>query len=201
MQIQTIGNVLKRKKEEETWDLYKIKIGKNSNVTIGLDNSLRLFSTATYYHRWRMCRILWHLIENWISTRRSRGLPEKCDVWGSRIVTSKERTLLQAIQSRNLDFTSTGQLTYWSTDPNKLSDFLVFLHRRCIPHPRTNWGKLRFKLGPQRCNSNSKYRYYLVTKYAAWYGSGMSSIGLYATFYERRLTSGQGRDRLSFDKI
>lgn len=148
-----------------------------------------------------MCRILWYLIENWISTRRSRGLSEKYDVWGSRIIASKERTLLQAIQSRNLDFTSTGQLTYWSTDPNKLSDFLVFLHRRYIPHPRTNWGKLRFKLGPQRCNSNSKYRYYLVTKYAAWYGSGMSSIGLYATFYERRLTTGQGRDRLSFDKI
>lgn len=131
-----------------------------------------------------MCRILWYLIENWVSIRRGRGLSEKCDVWGSRIITSEGRSLLQAIQSGNLDFMSTGQLTYWPTDPNKLSNFLVFLHQRCIPNPRTNWNKLRFKLGPQRCNCNSKYRYYLVTKYAAWYGSGMSSIGAYATIYD-----------------
>lgn len=173
-----------KEKKEETWNLSKIKIGKNSNITTGLDNSLRLVSTATYYRRWRMCRILWYLIENWISIRRSRGLFEKCDVWGSRIIASEERSLLQAIQSRNLDFISTSQLTYWSIDPNKLSDFLVFLHRRRIPHPRTNWVKLRFKLGPQRCKSNGKYRYYLVAKYAGWSGSGMSSIGLYATIYE-----------------
>jgi transposase len=46
--------------------------------------------------------------------------------WGSRTTTTKGRELLATIRSNNLNYTSTGQPTYWPTDPQKIPDLLDF---------------------------------------------------------------------------
>lgn len=46
--------------------------------------------------------------------------------WGSRLITSRGRELIKAIQSKNLNYISTGTPTYWPADPNKIPDLLDF---------------------------------------------------------------------------
>jgi hypothetical protein len=47
-------------------------------------------------------------------------------LWGSRLVTTKERELASLIRTHNYSFLSTGTPTYWPTDPNKLPYLLDF---------------------------------------------------------------------------
>ena len=52
----------------------------------------------------------------------------KHTAWGSRITTTKDRELFSLLQEKNYSFLSTGNPTYWPTDPTKqpdLSDFFV----------------------------------------------------------------------------
>lgn len=46
--------------------------------------------------------------------------------WGSRLVTTRGRQLYQAVKDLNLDCLSTGEPTYWPTDPRKTPDLLDF---------------------------------------------------------------------------
>lgn len=46
--------------------------------------------------------------------------------WGSRLITTKGRELLKAIDTNNYSFLSTGTPTYWPTDPQKIPDLLDF---------------------------------------------------------------------------
>jgi len=46
--------------------------------------------------------------------------------WGSRITTTKGRNLLAAIENNNAKYLSTGEPTYWPTDPNKVPDLIDF---------------------------------------------------------------------------
>lgn len=46
--------------------------------------------------------------------------------WGSRLTTTKGRTLLKLITDNKYNFPSTGSPTYWPSDPNKISDVLDF---------------------------------------------------------------------------
>lgn len=46
--------------------------------------------------------------------------------WGSRIITTRGRQLLKSIIGNNLQHISTGEPTYWPTDPNKTPDLLDF---------------------------------------------------------------------------
>lgn len=46
--------------------------------------------------------------------------------WGSRLITPKGRNLLTAIANSNCSHLSTGEPTYWPTDPNRLPDLLDF---------------------------------------------------------------------------
>lgn len=46
--------------------------------------------------------------------------------WGSRLITSRGRELMKAMQSNNLQQLSTGQPTYWPTDRRKLPDTIDF---------------------------------------------------------------------------
>jgi exonuclease III len=46
--------------------------------------------------------------------------------WGSRLTNTKGNELFQAIQEYRCDVHTTGKTTYWSTDLNKLSDFIDF---------------------------------------------------------------------------
>lgn len=132
------------------------------------------------------------MIENWVSIRRGRGLSEKCDVWGSRIITSEGRSLLQAIQSGNLDFMSTGQLTYWLTDLNKLSDFLDSFTRdvsQIHAQIETNYSDVIVTVSTDITWSQNMLR-------------DMALVCLRSDSTQRSTTtSDQGRDRLSFDKI
>lgn len=50
----------------------------------------------------------------------------KHTTWGSRIDTTNKRELLKAINSNNYKTVSTGEPTYWATDPNKMPDLLNF---------------------------------------------------------------------------
>lgn len=50
----------------------------------------------------------------------------KHTVWGSRLITPKGRNLLCAITRQNCEHLSTGEPTYWPTDPNKIPDLLDF---------------------------------------------------------------------------
>lgn len=47
-------------------------------------------------------------------------------VWGARVTTTKGRELLTAMHSNNLNYVTTGEPTYWPTDPNKTPDLLDF---------------------------------------------------------------------------
>jgi hypothetical protein len=46
--------------------------------------------------------------------------------WGSRITTTKGRELQKSIRNFNSICITTRQPTYWSSDPQKISDFLDF---------------------------------------------------------------------------
>jgi hypothetical protein len=50
----------------------------------------------------------------------------KLNNWGSRLITPKGRNLLQSITNCNCSYLSTGEPTYWPTDPNKTPDLLDF---------------------------------------------------------------------------
>ncbi|GBP54816.1 RNA-directed DNA polymerase from mobile element jockey [Eumeta japonica] len=46
--------------------------------------------------------------------------------WGSRLITTRGRQLYQAVKELNLECLSTGEPTYWPTDPRKTPDLLDF---------------------------------------------------------------------------
>lgn len=47
-------------------------------------------------------------------------------MWGSRLVTPRGRELQQCVTNKTFETLSTGQPTYWPTDPNKIPDLLDF---------------------------------------------------------------------------
>jgi hypothetical protein len=51
----------------------------------------------------------------------------KHTIWGSRLITTKGRELLQVIRNKNYKFLSTGSPIYWPTDNQKIPDLLDFL--------------------------------------------------------------------------
>jgi hypothetical protein len=46
--------------------------------------------------------------------------------WGARLITTKRRSLLEAMHRQNSNYLSTGEPTYWPSDHNKLPDLLDF---------------------------------------------------------------------------
>lgn len=48
-------------------------------------------------------------------------------LWGSRLTLPRGRELKESLNKNNICILSTGQPTYWPTDPNKLPDLLDFL--------------------------------------------------------------------------
>ncbi|GBP66443.1 RNA-directed DNA polymerase from mobile element jockey [Eumeta japonica] len=53
--------------------------------------------------------------------------------WGSRLVTTRGRQLYQAVKELNLECLSTGEPTYWLTDPRKTPDLLdLFITKNII---------------------------------------------------------------------
>lgn len=46
--------------------------------------------------------------------------------WGSRLTTTKGRELYNLLQESNYQYLSTGEPTYWPSDPNKVPDLLDF---------------------------------------------------------------------------
>lgn len=46
--------------------------------------------------------------------------------WGSRLTTTRGRELKKAIDSNSLNILTTGEPTYWPTDPNKTPDLIDF---------------------------------------------------------------------------
>jgi hypothetical protein len=46
--------------------------------------------------------------------------------WGSRLITTKGRELLKAINEYKCEAISTGKATYWPKDPNRIPDLLDF---------------------------------------------------------------------------
>lgn len=56
--------------------------------------------------------------------------------WGSRLTNTKGRSLLSALLEKNIQFVSTGEPTYWPTDPNKIPDLIDFLVYKGIDKKR-----------------------------------------------------------------
>jgi hypothetical protein len=52
---------------------------------------------------------------------------------GSRLVTPRGRRVLKAMERNNLKHLSTGELTYWPSDKNKLPDLVDFCVTKGIP--------------------------------------------------------------------
>jgi len=50
----------------------------------------------------------------------------KHTVWGSHITTTKGRKLYNLLKKKKISFLTTGNPTYWPTDPNKQPDLLDF---------------------------------------------------------------------------
>jgi hypothetical protein len=50
----------------------------------------------------------------------------KHNVWGSPITSIKGRELFNLLQEKKYSFLSTGNPTYWSTDPTKQPDLYNF---------------------------------------------------------------------------
>jgi hypothetical protein len=50
----------------------------------------------------------------------------KHTAWGSRLITPRGRVLYNLMQDENLLHLSSGEPTYWPSDPNKLPDLLDF---------------------------------------------------------------------------
>ena len=57
----------------------------------------------------------------------------KHNLWGSRTFNPKGRELYKCIQSHNLHQVSTGEPTYWPSDPNKYPDVIDFCICKGIP--------------------------------------------------------------------
>lgn len=53
--------------------------------------------------------------------------------WGSRLVSTKGKQLLETINEKNLDSVSTGHPTYWPTDRQKTPDLLDFFIVKGVP--------------------------------------------------------------------
>lgn len=58
--------------------------------------------------------------------------------WGCRLTTTKGRELLAAMKENNLGYLSTGQPTYWPTDPRKIPDLLDFCVTKGINNRKNN---------------------------------------------------------------
>jgi hypothetical protein len=56
--------------------------------------------------------------------------------WGSRITTRKGRNLLQATLQLHINHLSTGEPTYWPSDPDKTPDVLDFALTKGIPNSK-----------------------------------------------------------------
>lgn len=61
----------------------------------------------------------------------------KHPMWGSRLANPRGRQLLRSLNEKNLDHLSTGEPTYWPSDPRKIPDLLDFfitkgLSRNCL---------------------------------------------------------------------
>jgi hypothetical protein len=50
----------------------------------------------------------------------------KHTLWGSRLITTKDRELTRIIQEQKYSYLSAGTPTYWPTDSNKTPDLLDF---------------------------------------------------------------------------
>jgi hypothetical protein len=55
--------------------------------------------------------------------------------WGSRLITPRGREVLKTMESQHLHYFSTGEPSYWPSDPNKLPDLLDFCVTKDIPPP------------------------------------------------------------------
>lgn len=69
--------------------------------------------------------------KNFLSTLGPRYLAggdwnAKHTYWGSRLITTRGRHLYEATKSGSFTYLSTGEPTYWPTDPNKTPDLLDF---------------------------------------------------------------------------
>lgn len=62
----------------------------------------------------------------------------KHPMWGSRLITPRGRELQQCITEKNYDSLSTGQPTYWPSDPKKIPDLLDFFVVNGISNNYTN---------------------------------------------------------------
>lgn len=58
--------------------------------------------------------------------------------WGSRIITPKGRSLLAAINEENLSHISTGEPTYWPSDPSKIPDLIDFCVTKGVDKNKIN---------------------------------------------------------------
>ncbi len=56
--------------------------------------------------------------------------------WGSRLTNSKGRALFSAIEEKKLSYLSTGEPTYWPTDPNKIPNLINFFITKGIDNKR-----------------------------------------------------------------
>ena len=53
--------------------------------------------------------------------------------WGSRLITPKGRALFNTISKMGLNVISSGEPTYWPTDPNKIPDVIDFAVSKNLP--------------------------------------------------------------------
>lgn len=60
----------------------------------------------------------------------------KHTIWGSRLSNPKGRALLSTLQDNKLEFISTGEPTYWPSDPNKTPDLIDFFVSKGIDKKR-----------------------------------------------------------------
>lgn len=54
--------------------------------------------------------------------------------WGSRLINPKGRELYKCVRKYNYSILSTGNPTYWPSDPNKIPDLMDFAVYKNIPH-------------------------------------------------------------------
>lgn len=57
----------------------------------------------------------------------------KHTMWGSRLCNPRGRSLLKTINDNNFQYVSTGEPSYWPTDPAKVPDLLDFFVTKGIP--------------------------------------------------------------------
>jgi hypothetical protein len=53
--------------------------------------------------------------------------------WGSRLITPRGHEVLKTMERNNLKHLSTGELTYWPSDRNKVPDLVDFRVTKGIP--------------------------------------------------------------------